>query len=551
MFNPDDFSERYDFLVVGAGSAGAVIASRLSEDPHRRVLLLEAGPDRPTDQAMIQAIRNPNQVAVAPGLNWKISTAIKGDAAIHVRQPASRNHAVPLSSQAPNAVRSASSIFDYEAGKVLGGSSAINAVQALRGTPADFDEWAAECGEGWAWSQVLPYFCALEDDPIGPNSLHGRGGPMPIRRERKEDLTPLQAGLMEACISHGFPETEDHNDPATTGVGVIPKNVVDGVRMSTALTYLAQSRQRLNLKIVTGAHIHRLIWMDAATCKGVEAEVADQVQHFFADNVVICAGAMSTPAILMRSGIGAPSILEPLGISVRRSLKGVGENLMDHPVVGIWGVPKSGVCTFGEPLRQTLLRYSSSTSGYENDMHICMMAGLDVGAMFPTRVSTSALSTIAGVTTCFNKSTSRGAIRITSSDPHAKPQVSLNCLGEKSDIPPLMEGVRLAWQLLQHSGLRSQFERILAWTEGMIHSDVALEHAITTFVRPGAHVCGSAKMGLSPDAGAVVDSQGRVFGVDNLWVADASIMPMIPSAPPHLTTLMIAEKIAAELKMRH
>ncbi len=139
-------------------------------------------------------------------------------------------------------------------------------------------------------------------------------------------------------------------------------------------------------------------------------------------------------------------------------------------------------------------------------------------------------------------------MRISSADPYAKPVISLNCLGETSDIPPLAEGIRLAWRLLQHPELRSRFERLLAWTDGMIPSETALAHAIKAFVRPAAHLCGSARMGLSPDAGAVVDPQGRVYGVDNLWVADASIMPRIPSAPPHLTVLMIAEKIAAGLR---
>jgi choline dehydrogenase len=293
--------------------------------------------------------------------------------------------------------------------------------------------------------------------------------------------------------------------------------------------------------------VHRLIWKNASCCAGVEAEVAGSVRPFFAERVIICAGALNTPAILMRSGIGDPTGLRSLDIDVKVPLPGVGAELSDHPTVIIWSVPKAGSSVLGEPVHQAFLRCTSTFAIHRNDLNISMLSSVSTD-LFPMLKQALGSPIAIGVAVGLMRPRSRGRVCLASADPYSPPHVTVNCLGDKEDINPLKEGIGMAWRLMQHAQICSHVERTYMWTSGMIGSNAALERAISSAVRPSWHPVGSVKMGVSPNSGAVVDVTGRVFGVENLWVADASIMPTIPSAPTNLTCIMIGEKMALELQ---
>jgi choline dehydrogenase len=514
-----------DVLIVGGGSAGCVLANRLSADGARRVLLVECGPQEPA-AAWQPAVRDGRQPAVKAGLNWKYRCFIKGD-------PSPREEAT-------------AGVFHYEAGRVLGGSSAVNATQALRASPADHARWAARAGPAWSWDAALPLWRLLEDDPLGPSALHGRGGPMPVRRDAREALQPLHAAFLESCLAHGFGFAADLNDPHGGDVGMLPKNVVDGVRQSAASAYLAPALARPNLRVLADARVLRLLWTGPTRCGGVEVLCGGQLLRLQAGTTVLCAGVVGTPALLLHSGVGPAEQLRALGLPVRLPLQGVGHGLSEHPVVGLWGRPVEGRCSVGEPLRQTLLRCALD-GGAGDDLHLCMMSGLDAREQLPRLAATTGAAALAGLTVTFNRPASRGSVRLASADPLQPPRVAIHCLADPADTAALAAGVRLGWQLLQGAPLRHCFQESLAWNDALLRSPAALHQAVRAFVRPAAHLCGSTPMGPDADAGDVVDAAGRVHGAAGLWIADGSVIPAIPSVPPHWTVLLFAEGIARQL----
>ena len=511
---------RYDVVIIGAGSAGNVLAARLSEDRARSVLLLEAGPDYPHFEHLPSDLKygyNTAAALVGPH-NW----AFTGTANGHQAEPM----LVPR-------------------GKVVGGTSAINGQVVLRGTPEDYDEWAASGNDEWGYHTILPYFRKMETDlDLGSSVAHGGDGPLPVRRHQPDAWQPTQAAFYQACLEADFPHDADMNHPESTGVGPFPMNNPDGIRVSTALAYLSQARHRLNLTVKANILAVRLLF-NGKRVTGVLVESGGEQFTVEGDQVILSAGAIASPHVLLLSGVGPAAALRSMGLTVVHDLPGVGQNFRDHPLVPIlFRLDEKFADDAKGPRLQIGLRYTVPGSSIRNDIQITPSWFTD------PRGYTYADADPLGIrfTVILEKALGAGAIRLASPDPHVQPELDYNLLSHPVDVERMRQAVRLAVRLAESRHLQGVLTARISPTDADLATDAALDRWLLGNVSTTHHLAGTCKMGPASDALAVVDQYCRVHGLQGLRVVDASVMPDVVRANTNATTIMIAERVADWIK---
>jgi choline dehydrogenase len=512
---------KYDHIVLGAGSAGAILAARLSEDPVRSVLLIEAGPDYTSLDTQ------PDELKYGYATGTEITTAS------HNWDFVGRGTATATSIPIPR-------------GKVTGGSSAINGQVFLRGVPEDYNLWAQWGNDEWAFESCVDAFKRLEADlDFGDQDHHGADGPIRAHRFKREAWLPDQVAFHRACMDAGFADVPDHNDPNATGVGPIPMNNPDGIRWSTALGYLNPARHRLNLTIRHSCHIQRLLF-EGTRCVGVEVESGGERFTVYGEEIILSAGAVGSPQILMLSGVGPRGHLTELGIPLVHDLPGVGQNLRDHPMIFVsYSVRDDYPQDPYAPHIQLMLRWTAEGSHLWNDLLMFMSS---FASDPPERGGHWSISTGIRVNVVLNLALSAGELRLQSTDPNAKPLLDYRFMEDEFDRRRMREMIRLAARLFEHPAFAEIVTRRNEPTDAELADDDLLDAFVARDITTGQHTSGTCKMGPSSDPLAVVDQYGKVHGLQGLRVVDASIVPDCPRANTNVTTMMIGERVADFIK---
>jgi choline dehydrogenase-like flavoprotein len=525
----------FDYLIIGGGSAGCVLAARLSENPDISVALLEAGP--PDTSVLIHCPAGLALLARTGQVNWQFETepqaGLNGRAGYQPR------------------------------GKVLGGSSSINAMIYTRGHRADYDHWAAQGNPGWAYDDVLPYFKRAEHNERGADAFHGSGGPLHVM-----DLAhPNRFGpvFVQAALQAGFEPNPDFNGEHQDGVGLYQVTHKNGERFSAAKAYLTPSLTRPNLRVFTGAHATRIL-LERKRAVGVEFHHEGAVKQLKASReVLLCAGALQSPQILMLSGIGPHAHLLENGIATLHDLPGVGQNLHDHPdVVLVVDAPQArdllglsltgmarvirGIFEWRNHRSGLLTTNFAEAGGFIKSQASEPMPDLQLHFVIGKLVNHGRTTTWGhgySCHVCLLRPRSRGSVTLDSKDPLAPPLIDPNFLGERDDMERLLRGFKLMRQIVSQPALAAIGGRELA-TSARAQTDAQIEHFIRDHADSIYHPAGTCRMG--PGSMDVVDARLRVRGLEGLRVVDASIMPRLVSGNTNAPVIMIAEKAADLIK---
>jgi choline dehydrogenase len=514
----------YDHVIIGAGSAGCVLAARLSEDPDARVLLLEAGPP---DSNELIAIPAAFSALFRTEVDWDHSTV--WEAQLHNRR------------------------IYLPRGKTLGGSSSLNAMIYIRGNRADYDEWRDERGcPGWGFDELLPYFKRAEDNERGADDLHGSGGPLSVTEGRAR--TPMSPLFLQAAEAYGLPPNGDFNGPSQDGVGWYQVTHRDGARASTARCYLHPVMDRPNLEVRTRCHVLKLLFEGDRAVGAAGLDASGEPFEVRADGeVIVSCGAYDSPKLLMLSGIGRPEELELLQIETVAECPEIGANLQDHPNAGCVWLTDREDSLFGALNDENLERFQRGEGPLTSNVaevggFLRTREGLEApdiqlhfaAAMFAAEGLVPADAHGLACGACVLKPRSRGFVAIGSPDPTAKPIIVHNYYEDPDDLRTAIDGTRTVLEIARHSPLAETISGPLFVPAS--DSDADIEAHVRSTTQTLYHPVGTCRMGS--DATSVLDPELRVRGVQGLRVVDASVMPTVPRGNTNAPTIAVAERAA-------